>query len=381
MGNKPVVLVNHLLEPPGKITGITRYLFSILEQLASNNSFHYVLVTTWSRDQLPEKLRVTSVTCLTRRFIESTPLNIATQMAVIPRLKRETRAVLEFNCNPIGCFWPFWPRIITVHDLYFDLMPKSFPKRHRMWWHLLFPRSLDAASKVICVSEATRNHLTRFYPRSAGKAVVVHEAGAANDESLKTVVKADLVIPPREKPYALYVGNLSSNKNPAVLVEALQLLDQQGISIPIYHVGRDELALLSEAQARVRVQTPVRSIGLVSDAVLAAIYREAHCLVNTSLDEGFCLPILEAQSRRVPVVCSDIPVLREIAGDGALFFNPVDPAALARSLSMIFADRPLRESMANRALQNAAHFSWKRAARETEAVFRDALDRKGVDAK
>ena len=183
MGSKPVVLVNHLLEPPGKITGITRYLFSILEQLALNDSFRYVLVTTWSRDQLPEKLRATAVTCLTRRFIESTPLNIAIQMAIIPRLKHETGAVLEFNCNPIGCFWPFWPRIITVHDLYFDLMPKNFPKRHRMWWKLLFPRSLHAASKVICVSEATRNHLTRLYPRSADKAVVVYEAGAATDGS------------------------------------------------------------------------------------------------------------------------------------------------------------------------------------------------------
>ena len=109
-------------------------------------------------------------------------------------------------------------------------------------------------------------------------------------------------------------------------------------------MGRDELGLLSDAQARIPIKTPVRSIGLVSDSVLAAIYQEAHCLVNTSLDEGFCLPILEAQSRGVPIVCSDIPVLREIASDGAMFFNPVDLAELAKNFSIIFADEPLRES-------------------------------------
>jgi len=381
MRKVPVVLVNHLLEPPGKITGITRYLFSILEELASNSNFQYVLVTTWPRDQLPENLRATAVACLTRRFVESTPLNIAMQMAVIPRLMRETKAALEFNCNPIGCFWPFWPRVITVHDLYFDLMPQNFPKRHRMWWRLFFPKSLAAASAIICVSEASRKHLNRFYPQSTGKAIVIHEAGAAKGGSLDGVFKADLVMPPREKPYALYVGNISSNKNPAILVEALQLLERRGISVPIYHVGRDELALLADAQARIRVQTPIRSLGLVDDAVLAAIYQEARCLVNTSLDEGFCLPILEAQSRGVPVVCSDIPVLREIAGNGALFFNPVDPTALAETLARIFADAPLRERMANSARQNAVLFSWKRASSETEAVFRNALDRRGLDAR
>jgi glycosyltransferase involved in cell wall biosynthesis len=204
---------------------------------------------------------------------------------------------------------------------------------------------------------------------------VVHEAGVAEDGSFDGVLEADLVIPPRDKPYALYVGNISTNKNPAILAQALQLLERRGISIPIYHVGRDELGLLADAQGRFHVQSPIRSIGLVSDAVLSVIYREAYCLVNTSLDEGFCLPILEAQSRGVPIVCSDIPVLREVAGNGALFFNPVDPATLAETLFSIFSDPPLRDRMANRAGQNAALFSWKRAARETEVVFHNALGR------
>jgi len=381
MRDAPVVLVNHLLEPPAKITGITRYIFSVLEELVSNNSFQYVLATTWPRDELPEKLRTTAVVSVTRRFIESTPLNIATQMAVIPSLMRETRAALEFNCNPIGCFLPFWPRIITVHDLYFELMPQNFPSRHRMWWHLLFPRAIDAASAIICVSEASRQHLERLYPRSAGKAVVIHEAGALKDGADDDLPKADMAIPTREKPYALYVGNISPNKNPSALVEALKILENQRNYISLYHVGRDELALLAQAQRRTVLQRPIRSIGMVSDAVLAAIYGEAHCLVNTSLDEGFCLPILEAQSRGVPVVCSDIPVLREIAGNGALFFNPVDPAALADALCKIFVDSPLRAHMANRARQNASLFSWKRAASETEVVFRNVLDRRSLGAR
>ena len=366
-----IVLVNHLLEPPTKITGITRYLFALLEELVSNNEFQYVLVTTWRREDLPEKLRAIS---RTRPFITSTPLNIAAQMAVVPRLMRETQATLEFNCNPIGCFWPLWPRIITVHDLYFELMPQSFPWRHRMWWRLIFPRALNAASAIICVSEASRQHLKRLYPRSASKAAVVHEAGALKDGVLAEDGTANSIL---GKPYGLYVGNISPNKNPSILVEALELLEKKGIFVDLYHVGRDELALLAEAQRRIGLQHPIRSLGKVSDGALAAMYREALCLVNTSLDEGFCLPVLEAQSRGIPVVCSDIPVLREVAGDGALYFNPMDPAMLAETLSKMFADGALRANMAALARENALQFSWTRAAAETETIFRNVINQKG----
>jgi glycosyltransferase involved in cell wall biosynthesis len=369
MREAPTVLINHLLEPPGKITGITRYLFALLEELISTKSFKYVLVTSWRRLDLPEYLQ-SGVTIVTRNFIASAPRNVVAQMAIIPRLMRDTGATLEFNCNPIGCFWPFWPRIITVHDLYYELMPHEFPWRRRLGWHFLFPRSIDAASAIICVSHASRQQLTRLYPRSARKTVAIHEAGALGQR----ISKVAAIGRPAEKPYGLFVGNISPNKNPVVLIEALKILENGGNFITIYHVGRDELGLLGDAQRRLKLKHPVRLLGTVTDDVLAASYDEAHCLINTSLDEGFCLPILEAQARGVPVVCSDIPVLREVAGEGALFFSPTDPAALAEALLKVFTDELLRTRMTSRARENAALFSWRRAAAETETLFRNVIE-------
>lgn len=371
MQEAPTILINHLLEPPAKITGITRYLFALLEELISTRSFKYVLVTTWRRSDLPEALQ-SSVTSITRNFVASAPRNVVAQMAIIPRLMRETGATLEFNCNPMGCFWPSWPRVITVHDLYYELMPHNFPWRRRLAWRFLFPRSIDAASAIICVSEASRRQLIRRYPKSTGKAVVIHEAGALDRRSTTASVPDESY----EKPYGLYVGNVSPNKNPAVLVEALKLLEDRGNSITLYHVGRDELGLLADAQRRIGLRHPIRSMGTVADSILATCYRQAHCLINTSLDEGFCLPVLEAQGQGVPVICSDIPVLREVAGEGALFFEPTDPVALAETLSMLFADAALHTRLANSARQNASLFSWKRAAAETETLFRNVIEPK-----
>ena len=372
MRTAPAILINHLLEPPAKTTGITRYLFALLEELVSDKSFRYILATTWARNDLPEALRSTDIVSIRRRFIESTALNVLSQTAVMSRLMFETRAALEFNCNPIGCFLPLWPRVITVHDMYYQLRPEDFPRRRQLWFRFVFPRALSAASTIICVSRATQERLKQYYPRYAHKTVVIHEAGALRDYGRSR--SGDWPQPTSETPYGVFVGNISPNKNPAVLVDALRILEERGRPVTIYHIGRDELGLLAEAQRRAGLQLPIKSAGTVSDETLNAIYYNAHFLVNTSIDEGFCLPVIEAQARGVPVVCSNIPVLQEVAGDGALFFEPDEPIALADAVSKIVMDPSFHARMSMRARANASSFSWSRAASETGNVFRQVLE-------
>jgi glycosyltransferase involved in cell wall biosynthesis len=370
MSNKPVILVNHLLEPPNRISGITRYLFALLNELARSSNYRYVLATTWSRADLPASLRDGSILVTTLPFLHSMPINILSQMATVPQLMRETGAVLEFNCNPIGCFRAGWPRILTVHDLYFEVMPSFFLWRHRFWWRLMFPLSLRSASGVICVSQNTRRDLEMRYPGSRNKTAVVYEAGVADSYAPMTPSR----IGSFEAPYGLYVGNISPNKNPTVLIEALKILHAGGRAPTIYHVGNDSAGLLAEAQQRILPDHPIRNVGQLSDGELVAAYRGASCLVNSSLNEGFCLPVVEAQSLGVPVVCADIPVLREVAGEGALFFPRRDAEALAERLRAVFDDAALQQRLAAASLKNARRFSWRRAADETERVFGATLE-------
>jgi glycosyltransferase involved in cell wall biosynthesis len=370
MSTKPVILVNHLLEPPNRISGITRYLFALLEQLALSSNYRYVLATTWSPDRLPASLRNGSIVVTSLPFHQSMPINILSQMVTVSRLMRETGAVLEFNCNPIGCFRAGWPRVITVHDLYFEVMPSFYPWRHRLWWKLIFPLSLGSASGVICVSHNTRRDLETHHPGARDKTVVVHEAGVADVNA----ATRPSTIGAFEAPYGLYVGNVSPNKNPSVLIEALKILHARGRAPTIYHVGGDSAGLLADAQQRILPDHPIRKAGQLSDGELVAAYRGASCLVNTSLNEGFCLPLVEAQSLGVPVICADIPVLREVAGEGALFFPPRDAEALAGRLRAVFNDTALEQRLAAASRKNADRFSWRRAADETERIFAASLD-------
>ena len=165
---RPTILINHLMEPPNRITGITRYLFSLLEELVKRQTFQYVLATTWSADQLPPTLANSELRVETQPYRRSLPQNVMLQMLTIPRLMQQFKAIAEFNCNPVGCFWPSWPRVITVHDLYFDVTPKYYRQRHRLWWNIFFPLALHAATRVICVSKSTQDDLRQHHPRQPG---------------------------------------------------------------------------------------------------------------------------------------------------------------------------------------------------------------------
>lgn len=364
-----LILVNHLLEPPGRITGITRFLFALLGELVQRPHFHYVLATTWTAEQLPAALRHDNLEVVTRPFRQSAPLNILAQTRAMKGLMRATNAALEFNGNPLGGFHPGWPRVVTLHDLYFDVMGAQYKLRHRLWWKLLFPLVLASSSAVVCVSEATRKDFAKYHRRFADKSTVIHEAGALIGE------RAAEQFSRVSAPYAIYVGNISPNKNPALLVAALKILRDRGIDLSVVHVGRDELGLLSGALEADALTKSVRTFNGLSDAQLAAAYRGAHCLVVTSTYEGFCLPVVEAQALGVPVICSDIAVLREVAGEGALFVDPCDAGALATRLHAAMTDPALRVRLSDAGRRNAARFSWSRAAAEAEALFERLIER------
>lgn len=359
------ILINHLLEPPNRRSGISNYVFSLLGELLNNSDYRYTLATTWSRDQLPERLRDSALQVRTLPFHRQQVVNIAMQAIRLPGLLRRSGAALEFNPNPVGQPFPFRPRVTVVHDLYFETLPHLYPPRHVFWWRRLFPPSLNTARRVICVSNQTRADLLAGHPGVAAKTLVVHEAGG--------VPVAVNPPAPAGGPYALFVANVAPTKNAAAVVAALAILRERGVPLRVLHVGHDDADRLAAARNQPAGAAGVEALGSVDDARLSALYRHARFLLCPSFWEGFCLPLAEAQAHGTPAVASDIPILREVGGEGALFVNPHDPVALADAMVRLWTDDLLHARLATTARANAARFSWERAARETEAVFRAAL--------
>ena len=368
------ILINHMLEPPGRVTGITRFLFALLNGLLNVSEDQYILATCWPWELLPEQLKKSRLIVETQTFHRSNTVNVLMQHMLLPSLMRRHDAEIEFNSNPIGNFAVPWPRVMTVHDLYLNVLPGEYSKKAVLVGTSLMNLSTRGAAGILVPSESTRADLHRFYPHLASRSFVVHEAPANLHRDTAPVG----ALPAR---YGLFVGNISPNKNVGALIEALALLRAQGTNIPFLHIGRDDNGAIATHCARIDPQLDIVSRHGVSDAELNHIYRNAAFFINTSLHEGFCLPLIEAQASGTPVIASNCSALPEVAGNGALFVDPRSPADIADAMRRLWDDSKLAQELQMRALENARRFSWEKAAHELRVHLENILTRsKGVQA-
>jgi glycosyltransferase involved in cell wall biosynthesis len=115
-------------------------------------------------------------------------------------------------------------------------------------------------------------------------------------------------------------------------------------------------------------------LGYAPDPVLRTLYERAAVLACPSLYEGFGLPLIEAMAAGTPVVCSDIPVFREVAANAALFAAPDNASRWAHEIGRVLADPELVRDLQEKGHTRAATFSWKRTADQTLAVWAAAAD-------
>ncbi|MCC2096874.1 MAG: glycosyltransferase family 4 protein [Hyphomicrobiales bacterium] len=364
---KPLVLLSHLVEPPGQITGIARYGYGLFEAMIRRANYRYIMVTAAQPDQLPDTIVSGLDGIITLPYVRSTPLNLVNQFRHLPRIARQTGADFLYSINPMAALVRGLPTAITVHDLYYDIMPELYAKRHLLWWRSYFKFLASRIHTISCVSENTAADLERFHPHLSGKPRIVPGAGVMPHHPDIATRPA-----PEGEPYVLLLGNVTPNKNVGFLVDALKLLAAEGRPVRTIHVGRDHSGELARALA----DTPaglIETRGGLDDAELEHLLVNAAALMQPSLFEGFGLPIIEAQERGVPVVASDIPVFREVGGHGADLVALGDVSGLASALSRLVRDHEYRSSAAQRALTNASRYSWDNSAAAAEKVIAEGL--------
>jgi glycosyltransferase involved in cell wall biosynthesis len=265
-----------------------------------------------------------------------------------------------------------WRVVLTVHDLAFWRLPETHDADSRAHYAGL-TRSVQQAARVICVSRATRDDLIELTGVDPGKVRVVHEA-------------ADPVfhVPPGrpacagERPFFVMVGTISPRKNVDTVIRAMAdlLSAHGGVDRPeLVIVGSDGVgaAATRALPAQLGIGGDVRFVGPQPAGEVAALYHRTLALLYPSLLEGFGLPILEAMACGAPVVTSNRSSMPEVAGDAAVLVDPDDVGAIAGAMRRLVEDAGWRASLGARGRARETTFSWERAARETLAVFGEAL--------
>jgi glycosyltransferase involved in cell wall biosynthesis len=176
-----------------------------------------------------------------------------------------------------------------------------------------------------------------------------------------------------ERRVAFAVATDLPHKDHATLVAAVATLDRaERPLLAIAGRGTDDGRLARIAAAH-GVSEDVRLLGGVSSEELEDLYAGADVFATATRNEGFGLGVLEAMARGVPVVCSDLPVLREVGGDRARYVPVGDAPAWGVALRDLAAGGPGVEETVRAGRERAEGFTWERAARGTVAAYERGL--------
>lgn len=240
-----------------------------------------------------------------------------------------------------------------------------------LYWSTAF--ALRHARKIITVSDFTRQEILSLYPKAkADKIKVIHNG--YNDflyQPLTETEKNQVILNKYglEAPYFLYVGRLEKKKNTPALIEALAILRENYPEVKEKLVlsgdasfGYDEVKYVIE---EFDLGRDVLMTGWVKEEDLPYLFQSASAFVFPSKHEGFGIPVLQSLACGVPTIVSDLPVLREIAGDAVLYFDQNNIRSIAQAMARIVSDKDLRAELIAKGLERVKDFSWEKCAQET----------------
>jgi glycosyltransferase involved in cell wall biosynthesis len=270
------------------------------------------------------------------------------------------------------------PAVVTVHDVAFLRFPETLTEESRRYYGQV-RRAVQSAERTIVVSAATARDLAELLGVGAESVRVVHNGlgpvfRQPPDPAATARVRARWRL---DRPYLTFLGTLEPRKDVPTLLKAFAAVHARHPDLLLALVGRRGWLyepIFAEIQT-LGLREAVRTIEDAADADLPPLFDGATAFAYPSLYEGFGLPPLEALARGVPTVVADTSSLPEVVGDAALLHPPGDHEALASALLRLVEDEALRADLRVRGPAQAAHFTWERAARQTLAVYREALGR------
>jgi glycosyltransferase involved in cell wall biosynthesis len=351
------------------LTGNEVYVRSLLRALAEidRESEYFAYVSERGAGQLiPKRFHV--------RHVSSNPyLRLGWDLGRATSADKPDLLHVQYTA-PLFCRTP---TVVTVHDVSFIERPEYCTAARIHQLRLTVERSVRLSSKVITVSEFSRDAILRAYDIPASKVYAI--PNAANPE-FRVIGRDRAQKALRDRlgldvPFVLSVGDLQPRKNQIGLIKAFSQLISQNPQLKQHLVltGKETwfTPKVREAARKSGYADRIHFTGFVTDPDLLELYNACDCFVFPSFYEGFGLPILEAMACGRAVACSNTSAMPEVADGAGLLFDPSQPEEMTRAMRDILLDNELRARLERLGLQRAATFTWQKSARATLDVYRE----------
>jgi len=267
--------------------------------------------------------------------------------------------------------------IVAIHGLEYEFCPEAYSFWERAYMRFVIKNSCKWASRVICVSENTKNDLIDKYFIEEKKINVVYEGYSGRND----IVSENKILGYARKencdirlPFIIFIGRIEKRKNVSGIVEAFDILKEKyGLPHKLVLVGKPGYGY-EEIKNRIVISKFKKDIvetGYVEDQEKWELLKCADVFVFPTFYEGFGLPILEAQNALVPVVTSKNSSIPEVADGAVLYADPDNHQEIAENIRILIDNPSAKEDMVRRGFENLKRFSWADCAKKIAVLLKD----------
>jgi len=334
--------------------GITRFSLELCKQLKQQNVSFGIVIPKWLCYDNPESFHLIRYGNLKSHFWEQMDL---------PRFLNKEGMPFLINLSGIGPLW-YKKQIITIHDLSFYVNGKWFSKAYTIFYSFATPIVARNSLAILTVSEFSKNEIVKYLKVNASKISVINNAASGYfEKSLQRLPQ-----PVTDEKYILAVSSHDPRKNLQRLINVFLQNDMEGFKLILVGGGANHF--------NVRLSGYSENIiykGFVEDQELLSLYENCFLFVYPSLYEGFGIPPLEAMKNNCAVVASDIPSLREVCGDAAIYIDPYSEQSIKEGIFRIIKDSSMKIELQEKGKIRSTLFNWEKSGKELYSVINTLL--------
>lgn len=361
-----IIAVNTRLLLKGKLEGIGWFTMETLSRITKNHPEHQ-FIFIFDRPFSDEFIFSDNITPIVLSPPTRHPLLWLIWFELqIPRILKKYKADLFFSPDGYLSINSPVKQLAAIHDINFAHRPQDLPWLKAKYYNYFFPRFSRKADRIVTVSSFSKNDIHRTYNIDNDKIDVVYNGvntlynPTSEEERKRTRASFS-----EGKNYFLFIGSLHPRKNITGLLRAFDAFKTAITSeVKLLIVGGSmfktgEIKITYEGM---RHKQDVIFTGRLGNEQLHQVLGAALALTFVPFFEGFGIPVIEAMSAGVPVICSNTTSLPEVGGDAVIYIDPFDIPQIESAMTNLYQDKEVRDSLIESGFRQKEKFSWDKTA-------------------
>jgi glycosyltransferase involved in cell wall biosynthesis len=287
---------------------------------------------------------------------------------MLPREIRKCGADLFVSPDMIASLKLDIPQLLVVHDLNFEHYPQDLKRSTGDFWRKRTRAGVQKASRIVAVSDFTKNDLIQTYGVGSHLVDVVYNAAGYAYKPIGELAQANTRSQyAGGKPYFLFVSSIHPRKNLHRVLQAYDLFrEKAGVEFRLIVVGKKfwDYPEMGAAFDSMKFKNEVIFTGRLEQEDLAALTAAATASLYVSYYEGFGIPIIEAMKSGTPVVYAHATALPEVAGDAGVGVDPFSVDEIAGAMQKLATNVDFRQDQIAKGLTRAEFFNWDNSAEQ-----------------